>query len=316
MTGYLAKRVAALVPVLLALSLLVFLIIHLIPGDPVAMMLGEMGVSKEVVENVRQQLGLNDPLWVQYGRFLKGLARGDLGRSFLQNRAVTDMIMDDLPNTLQLALAGLGVATLLGVGFGVTASVRRGSRLDNAVMALALLGVSMPAFWLGLMLIFLFSLKLGLLPATGGGGLSRLILPAIALGMEAAGTIARLTRSSMLDVLGQEYVTTARSKGLAERVVIYRHALKNALIPVITLLGLEFGRLMGGTVVIETVFSRPGVGRLLVSAILGRDFPVVQGAVFVSATIYVLANLVVDISYAFVDPRIRYGYAGEGKGAG
>lgn len=316
MTGYLAKRAAALVPVLLALSLLVFLIIHLIPGDPVAMMLGEMGVSKEVVENVRQQLGLNDPLWVQYGRFLKGLARGDLGRSFLQNRAVTDMIMDDLPNTLQLALAGLGVATLLGVGFGVTASVRRGSRLDNAVMALALLGVSMPAFWLGLMLIFLFSLKLGLLPATGGGGLSRLILPAIALGMEAAGTIARLTRSSMLDVLGQEYITTARSKGLAERVVIYRHALKNALIPVITLLGLEFGRLMGGTVVIETVFSRPGVGRLLVSAILGRDFPVVQGAVFVSATIYVLANLVVDISYAFVDPRIRYGYAGEGKGAG
>jgi ABC-type dipeptide/oligopeptide/nickel transport system permease component len=294
------------VPVLLGISVAVFLMMHMVPGDPAKMMLGELAVNKDVVANLRHQLGLDDPIPIQYWRFLKGALHGDLGRSILENQPVARMIWQVLPSTLELTLAGLGIAVLLGVILGITAAVRHRTWVDNVSMVLALWGVSMPTFWMGLLLIFLFSLKLGWLPATGQGGALRLIMPAFTLGYVAAAVIARLVRSSMLEVLRQDYVRTARAKGLADRLVIYRHALKNALIPVVTVLGLQFGALLGGTVIIETVFSRPGVGRLAVTSILSKDFQVTQGTVLMSAVFYTLVNLIVDFSYAALDPRIRY----------
>jgi ABC-type dipeptide/oligopeptide/nickel transport system permease component len=294
------------VPVLLGISIAAFLMMHLVPGDPAKMMLGELAVDKEAIANLRHQLGLDDPIPVQYWRFLKGALRGDLGRSILENQPVARMIWQVLPSTVELTLAGLGIAVMLGVLLGVTAAVRHRTWVDNSSMVLALWGVSMPTFWTGLLLIFLFSLKLGWLPATGQGGLQRLIMPAFTLGYVAAAVIARLVRSSMLEVLQQDYVRTARAKGLADRLVVYRHALKNALIPVVTVLGLQFGALLGGAVIIETVFSRPGIGRLAVSSILSKDFQVTQGTVLMSAAFYTLVNVIVDFSYAFLDPRIRY----------
>jgi len=270
------------------------------------MMLGEAGVSQEAVDNVRQQLGLNDPLWVQYQRFATNALRGDLGKSMLQNRNVTDLILAQLPATLELTMAGLVLAVVFGGVAGIIAAVRQNSWVDSSSMVVALAGISMPSFWLSLLMIFLFSLKLGWLPATGRGGLIRLIMPSVALGFGVAALLARMVRSSMLEVLKQDYVRTARAKGLVERVVVYRHALANALIPVVTVVGLEFGRLMSGAVVIETVFARAGIGRLTVTAILSKDYPLVQGAVMVSALVYLAANLIVDISYALIDPRIRY----------
>jgi ABC-type dipeptide/oligopeptide/nickel transport system permease component len=296
----------AAVPVLLGISVVAFLMMHMVPGDPAKMMLGELAVQKEAVENLRRVLGLDDPVPVQYWRFLTRALRGDLGRSVLENQPVARMIWQVLPSTIELTLTGLGIAVFLGVLLGVTAAVRHRTWMDNASMVVALWGVSMPTFWMGLLLIFLFSLKLGWLPATGQGGVARLIMPAFTLGYVAAAVIARLVRSSMLEVLGQEYVRTARAKGLAERFVVYRHALKNALIPVVTVLGLQFGALLGGTVVIETIFSRPGVGRLAVTSILNKDFLVTQGTVLMSAVFYTLVNIIVDFSYAFLDPRIRY----------
>ncbi len=293
-------------PVLLGISVAVFLMMHLVPGDPAKMMLGELAVQKEAVANLRRQLGLDDPIPVQYWRFLTGALHGDLGRSILENQPVARMIWQVLPSTVELTLAGLGIAVVLGGILGVTAAVRQNSWVDNASMVLALWGVSMPSFWMGLLLIFLFSLKLGWLPATGQGGLLRLLMPAFTLGYVASAVIARLVRSSMLEVLRQDYVRTARAKGLADRLVIYRHALKNAMIPVVTVLGLQFGALLGGAVVIETVFSRPGIGRLAVTSILSKDFQVTQGTVLMSAVFYTLVNIVVDVSYAVLDPRIRY----------
>jgi len=297
--------VAAL-PVLLGISIAVFLMMHLVPGDPAKMMLGELAVDEEVVANFRHQLGLDDPVPVQYWRFLRNALRGDLGRSILENQPVARMIWQVLPSTVELTLAGMGVAVLLGGLLGVTAAVRHHTWVDNGSMLLALWGVSMPSFWMGLLLIFLFSLKLGWLPATGQGGWVRLVMPAFTLGYVAAAVIARLVRSSMLEVLRQDYVRTARAKGLAERLVVYRHALRNALIPVVTVMGLQFGALLGGTVVIETVFSRPGIGRLAVTSILSKDFQVTQGTVLMSAVFYTLVNIIVDVSYAALDPRIRY----------
>ena len=293
-------------PVLFGISVAVFLMMHLVPGDPAKMMLGELAVQKEAVENMRRVLGLDDPIPVQYWRFLKGALRGDLGHSILENQPVARMIWQVLPSTIELTLAGLGIAVLLGGVLGITAAVRQNSWIDNGSMVLALWGVSMPSFWMGLLLIFLFSLKLGWLPATGQGGFLRLIMPAFTLGYVASAVIARLVRSSMLEVLRQDYVRTARAKGLADRLVIYRHALKNAMIPVVTVLGLQFGALLGGAVVIETVFSRPGIGRLAVTSILSKDFQVTQGTVLMSAVFYTLVNIVVDFSYALLDPRIRY----------
>lgn len=306
MIHFIRGRLLAAIPVILGVSILTFSILHLLPGDPVLAMLGESGGTPERVAQLRANLGLDDPLIVQYGRFLFNALRGDLGRSVRSNRPVLDEIGQQAPSTVQLTFTGLGLAILLGTTLGVLAAHFRDSWLDKASLVLSLVGVSMPSFWLGMLLIFLFSLRLGWLPATGQGGIERLIMPAFTLAVQAMAVIALLTRSNMREVLNQEYVTTARAKGLAERVVLMRHALKNALIPVVTIVGLQFGALLGGAVIIENVFSRQGMGRLAVEAILNRDFPVVQGIVLMAGTVYVLVNLLVDISYAILDPRIRY----------
>jgi len=306
LTVYLIQRVLSAIPVLLGLTILVFSLTHLVPGDPAEMMLGEAAVSLEIVESMREQLGLNRPLHVQYFGYVADLFRGDLGTSFLARRSVAEMIGRVLPSTLVLTFAGLGVAVLLGVGLGVLAAVRHNSWIDNLTMVFALIGVSMPSFWLGLMLIFTFSLQLGWFPATGAGGIERLVLPALTLGFAGSAVIARMVRSSVLEALNQDYVRTAYAKGLGTAGIIVKHVMKNAMIPVLTVIGLEFGRLLSGTVVIEVVFSRPGIGRLLVDAILKKDFIVVQGVVLLSAFFYLAVNLLVDLSYGLADPRIRY----------
>jgi ABC-type dipeptide/oligopeptide/nickel transport system permease component len=304
--SYIAQRILAAVPVLLGVSLLVFSMLHLVPGDPVRLMLSEFQTTPEQIERLRSQLHLDEPLPVQFGRYLWNASHGDLGSSIRTRRPVAVEIADNLPSTMQLALAGLLVAAVLGVTLGIVAAVNQRSWIELGSMLLALLGVSMPSFWLGLLLIFLLSLRLRIFPATGGGDLLHLVLPAITLGLGAAAILARLTRSSMLEVLRQEYVTTARAKGLLEWVVITRHALKNALIPVVTIFGLQFGQLLAGTFVVETVFARPGLGRLVIDGILNKDLPVVQGVVLVVATAYVVVNLLVDLMYGVLDPRIRY----------
>ena len=306
MYAYFARRLLSTIPVLFGVLLLVFSMLHLVPGDPVKMMLGEFGASPAQIAKLKSQLHLDEPLPEQFGRYVWDAAHGDLGRSIRSNKPVTQEIRDNLPSTLQLAICGLLVATLIGIPLGVLAAVKQYSILDAGSMLVALIGISMPSFWLGLLLIFAFSLKVRLFPATGGGDLRHLVLPAVTLGLGASAIIARLTRSSMLEVLRHEYVTTARAKGLRESRVIIRHALKNALIPVVTIFGLQFGQLLAGTVVIETVFGRPGIGRLIVDAILNKDFPLVQGIVLVVAISYVVVNLIVDLLYAFLDPRIRY----------
>ncbi len=303
---YLVKRLLAAIPVLFGVSVVVFSMLHLVPGDPVKMMLSEFQTSPEQIARLRAQLHLDEPLPKQFGRFLWNALHGDLGSSIRSRRPVLTEILDNLPSTAVLALAGMVVAILMGVTLGVIAAVRQHSWFDTCSMLAALLGVSMPSFWLGLLLIFALSLKLGWLPATGGGDVRHLIMPAVTLGMGAAAIIARLSRSCMLEVLRQEYITTARSKGLWEPLVILRHGLKNALIPVVTIVGLQLGQLLGGTVIIETVFARPGVWRLIVNGILEKDFPLVQGIVLVGATSYVFINLLVDVTYALLDPRIRY----------
>ncbi|MDQ3411083.1 MAG: ABC transporter permease [Chloroflexota bacterium] len=306
MGAYLARRLAQAALVLLGVSILVFSMMYVLPGDPVLTMLGEEVVSADVVENAREQLRLNDPLVVQYGRFLTNALRGDLGRSWRTHEPVTKIIVDQFPATLQLTVAGLGLAIVFGGMLGLIAAIRPYSLVDNVSMFMALIGVSMPSFWLGLLLIFLFSLHLNWIPATGYGGLERLILPAVTLGLQASAIIARLVRASMLEVLRDEYITTARAKGITERLVVGRHALRNALIPVVTVIGLQFGGLLGGAVIIETIFARQGIGRVAVTAITGKDFPLVQGIVLFAAAIYVASNLAIDILYAWLDPRIRY----------
>jgi len=278
-----------------------------VPGDPVKIMLAEFVTTPDQIAQMRAQLHLDEPVLKQYGRFVGSALRGDLGVSIRSRRPVTAEITENIGSTGQLALASMLVAIGLGVPLGLLAALGRNSWLDVAAMVVALLGVAMPSFWLGFLLIFVFSLHLGWLPATGGGDLLHLVMPAVALGMIAAAIIARLTRSSMLEVLGQDYVRTARAKGLGSGSVIVRHALRNALIPVVTVFGLQFGNLLAGAVIVETVFSRPGLGRLIVGGILAKDFPLVQGTVLFVAAAYVLINVVVDVAYAYVDPRIRIG---------
>jgi peptide/nickel transport system permease protein/oligopeptide transport system permease protein len=304
---YLARRLLAVIPVLFGVTLAVFSMLFLVPGDPVKMMLAEFVTTPAQIEQMRAQLHLDEPILKQYGRFVGNALRGDLGTSIRSRRAVSTEIGENVGSTAQLALASMAVAIAIGVPLGLMAALLRNSWLDAGSMVVALLGVSMPSFWLGLLLIFTFSLHLGWFPATGGGDLWHLVLPSVTLGMIASAIIARLTRSSMLEVLGQDYVRTARAKGLAWWGVVVRHALKNALIPVITIFGLQFGNLLAGAVIVETVFSRPGLGRLIVGGILAKDFPLVQGTVLFVATAYVMINVLVDITYAFVDPRIRFG---------
>ena len=294
-------------PVLFGVTLAVFSMLFLVPGDPVKMMLAEFVTSPDQIAQMRAQLHLDEPLPQQYGRFVANALRGDLGTSIRSRRPVATEIAENIASTAQLALASMAVAVALGVPLGLLAALFRNTWLDVGSMVVALLGVSMPSFWLGLLMIFVFSLHLAWFPATGGGDLLHLVLPSLTLGTIASAIIARLTRSSMLEVLGQDYVRTARAKGLAWWGVVVRHALKNALIPIITIFGLQFGNLLAGAVIVETVFSRPGLGRLIVGGILAKDFPLVQGTVLFVAASYVMINVLVDIAYAFVDPRIRVG---------
>ncbi len=306
MTHYIAQRIVQVIPVIAGISVVTFLMLHLVPGDPVLLFAGDKPLSEERAAEIRHQLGLDRPLLEQYWDYARKAVVGDLGVGLRSQRAVRDSILEVLPSTVQLTLAALTFAAVVGISLGVFAAVSHGSWADTATMALAMLGVSMPVFYSSLLLILLFSFTLAWLPATGQGGIERLIMPTLALGMTSSAVLARLVRSSMLEVLRQEYVVTARAKGLAERLVLVRHALKNALIPAVTVLGLQLGALLGGAVITETIFSRPGVGRLAVDAIGSRDFPLVQGTVLFVATGYVLVNLLVDISYAYIDPRIRY----------
>ncbi len=303
MTAYILRRIAQVVPVLIGVSILAFLMSHLVPGDPVSVMLGQSGTAEDV-ERLREELGLNDPIYVQYGRFVSNAVQGDLGRSIRSGQPVLTEIQDRFGTTLTLTVVAVAVATVVGMALGIAAATS-GKSGDAAIMAFALLGISMPYFWSGILLILLFGLKLGWLPIAGSGP-KALILPAITLAAPAAAVLARMTRSTMLEVLNQDFVRTARAKGLRERIVVLRHVLKNALIPVVTIIGLQFGGLLAGSVIVESVFSRPGLGRYTVTAIQARDFPQIQGIVLVTAAIYVFVNLAVDLFYAVLDPRIRY----------
>lgn len=306
MGSYVLRRLLSAVPVFVGIATIVFLVLQVLPGDPVAMMLG-FSVTAEATARLRAELGLDDPLWVQYVRYWRNLARGDLGRSMSMDVPVAQALWAQFPATLQLTVAGMGCAVVLGMLLGVLAAVRHHTWWDTATMTVALAGVSIPSFWLGLLLILAFAVHLNWFPITGQGGWERLVLPAIAVGLRAAGLLARLTRSSVLEVLRDDYVTTARAKGAPERRVIFHHVLRNALIPVVTVAGLQFGQLMSGAVIIESVFAREGLGRLIVHGIMQRDILLVQGAALFLATTYVLVNLAVDLSYAVLDPRIRLG---------
>lgn len=307
MSRYIQRRLISSVPVILGVTLITFSLLHLIPGDPVMVLYGrgQLVASGETLDALREKLGFNDPLYVQYGRFLLGAIRGDLGRSLQTNRPVVQEIMDQLPSTLQLTGASMLIAIVVGTLLGIVSGWKHNQWIDNASMLLALLGISIPSFWLGYLMVLTFSLRLGWLPATGYGGLDRLILPAATLGLTEAALIARLVRSSLIEVLQENYVVTARAKGLSERVVLTRHALRNAILPVITLIGLQFGYLLGGAVVIESVFARQGIGRLAVDGIIYKDFPLVQGCILYMAMGIILVNMLMDILYAYVDPRIQ-----------
>lgn len=305
MIRYIIARLLSTIPVLVIVSVLVFLMIHLTPGDPVQIMLGESGASAEQIARVRTQLGLDKPLPVQYGRFIQQLITGEV-RSIRTQQPVVRQFWRLFPNTLQLTLVSLVLAAVVGIVLGVIAATHQHSWLDTLAMAGSFLGVSIPNFWLALVLIYFFAVRLGWLPATGAGSVKQLILPAVVLALQQTALIARLVRAHMVEVLQEEYIKTARAKGLRERSVLMAHALRNAFLPVITLLGLNFGYLLSGTVIVETVFARPGIGRYIVDGILQKDFPLVQGAVLMTATIYLLVNLLTDLSYAVIDPRISH----------
>ncbi len=306
MLGYIFKRLMLAIPVLLGVSILVFAIIRFIPGDPARAIAG-VHATPQHIEQVRREMLLDEGLHVQYYVYMSNLLQGDLGRSTFSRRPVVTELRERFPNTVILSLAAMFVATVVGMSAGIISATKRYSIFDYSSMVGALVGVAAPVFWLGIMFQLLFAVRLGWLPSGQMGTFKHLILPSLTLGLATAALIARITRSSMLDVLRQDYITTARSKGLAERVVTYKHALKNALIPVVTVMGLQFGTLLGGAVLVETVFSWPGIGRLMVESILRRDYPVVQGAVLLLAVTFVMINLLVDVIYAFLDPRISYG---------
>ena len=301
---YVGRRVAHTALILIGITVVVFWVIRL-SGDPVLLML-PADASQQDIERLRQSLGFDQPVHVQLWRFMERVATGDFGKSLRFQEPALPLVLDRLPNTVLLALTALSISTLVAIPLGVLSAVRRNSSWDYAAMFVALLGQSMPIFWTGIMLITIFSVALDLFPSSGSGTFRHLVLPAVALGFFSTGRVTRLVRGGMLEVLGQDYVRTARAKGLAERGVVYRHALRNCLLPVITIVGLELGSTLGGAVVTEMVFAWPGVGRLIVSAIFARDYPLVQAAVFVVAAMFVLVNLAVDLLYAVVDPRVRY----------
>jgi peptide/nickel transport system permease protein len=307
MSEYLIRRLVLAVPVLFGVSIAVFLMMHLIPGDPaIAMLRGQPTVTDEDIERVRHQMGLDDPIVVQYAKYMGRLVQGDLGESISSHRPVSTMIREQAWQTIQLAMVAMVLAVAIGVTLGTISALRENTWVDSASMLVSLFGVSMPSFWLGLILIYIFSVRLNWLPITGQGDWKLLILPAIALGMDFSAITARLVRASLLEVMRQDYIVAARAKGLSGRAVVMGHAIRNALIAVVTIIGLQFGFLLSGAVVIETVFARQGIGRLAITAILAKDFPLVQGIVLVSAVVYVVINLLVDLSYSLLDPRIHY----------
>jgi peptide/nickel transport system permease protein len=306
MLRYIARRLVVATPTLLGVSLVVFMMVRLLPGDPARVIAGLLATEQDV-ERIRRQLGLDQPAPVQYAIFLVRLAHLDLGTSARTGQPVLSEVLARLPGTVQLATSSIAVATLVGVAAGVLAATHHNRRLDYAISALMLFGVSMPVYWLGLMLIVVFAINLRWLPAAGSQDPGAWIMPTLTLAAFSVALIARMTRSTMLEVLRADYVRTAQAKGLAEVVVVYVHALRNALLPVVTVVGLQFGTLLGGAVLTETVFGWPGMGQLLVESIFSRDYPVVQGIVLTFSTLFILVNLAVDVLYAYIDPRIHYG---------
>lgn len=284
---------------------LVFFIIYMMPGDPVLSMVDPSTATPEAIENMRVELGLDRPFYSQFADYFSQMIQGDLGHSRITSEPVLDKIFMHLPATLTLSLASILFSIIIGVGFGVLSAIYRNRWLDSVVRIIGLFGISMPTFWSGILLLLIFSVHLNWLPIMGSDGLATLVLPALALGFVGAGFIIRMVRSSMVEVLDEQFILTLRAKGLSERLVMYRHALRNALIPAITVIGLHIGELLAGTVVIETVFSRQGIGRIIADAIMSKDMPVIQGVIFFSAIVYVLVNLLVDLSYSVADPRIR-----------
>jgi peptide/nickel transport system permease protein len=306
MTQYVIRRLIQAVPTIILVTIVVFLMLHLTPGDPAQVFLGDQHSTPEMLANVREQMGLNRPLHIQYLDYMWRAVQGDLGRSLQNNIPVATQIMLRLPWTIELAVMAMFLTMFLGIGLGMVAALRHNTFVDTLAMILALIGISLPVYWSSILLIIVFAINLQILPAIGQGGFERLILPAFALALVSAGSLARMVRSSMLEVLNQDYVLTARSKGLSERVVVGRHALRNALIPVVTVLGLTFGNLLGGAVITETIFARLGIGQMYVEAVLQKDFTLVQGTTLFISLAYVLINILIDVLYVVIDPRITY----------
>ncbi len=304
MKSYLLRRLWQSLLVIFGVSVVVFLILHL-TGDPAALMLPPDATAEDIAK-FRHDMGFDDPVAVQYVRFLKGAVRGDFGQSIRHGEPAMGLVVERLPATFELAGAGLVIALALAIPAGIVSAVRRNTSIDYISTVVALLGQAMPTFWLGIMLILVFSVRLNWLPSSGRGDVEHLILPAITLGLFTTARITRLTRSGMLEVLGQDYIRTARAKGVGEPPVVWKHALKNAAIPIVTIVGIELGTLLGGSVITETIFAWPGVGRLSVQAIFNRDYPVVQSAVFLLASTFVIVNFLVDVVYTYLDPRIRF----------
>lgn len=307
MYKYILKRLLYLIPVIIGVTFIVFTIMYLTPGNPAQILLGE-NAPQESVDKLMEEMGLNDPFIMQYFRFLKNAAKGDFGISYSTKNPVFDEVFSRFPATLKLTIAGMIIAIVIGIPVGIISATKQYSATDSISMVLALLGVSMPNFWLGLMLILLFAVSLGILPSGGDSGFLSLILPAFTLGTGVAAIITRMTRSSMLEVIRQDYIRTARAKGVREKKVINKHALKNALIPVVTVVGLQFGSLLGGAVLTETVFSWPGIGRFMVEAIRQKDTPAVLASVVFMSVVFSIVNLFIDVLYAYLDPRIKSQY--------
>ena len=305
MTRFLIRRLLLTVPVLLGVATLVFSLIHLVPGDPVQAMLGDSATPQDIAD-LRGRLGLDRPLYVQYAAFLKGVGTGNLGASLRTNQPVTAAIADRLPATFELACAAMFVATVIAIPLGIIAAVRSGTRVDYAATTVALLGISIPNFWLGPLMAIAFSVTLGWLPVSGRGTLAHLVLPAMTLGAPLAAVLARMTRASVIEELRELYVLAARARGVSPARAVLRHAFRNSLIPIVTVLGLQFGAVLTGAVITETIFAWPGVGRLLIQSISFRDYPLVQGCILLIAVTYVGMNLMTDLAYGFLDPRIRF----------
>lgn len=304
MLMFILRRLVQTVPVIFGVTLVVFTIMQLVPGDPAVLLAGE-GATKETIEALRVQLGLNQPLYVQYMEYVSSIFQGDFGTSLKNNQPVLDEILLRLPITLELAIFSTMITIVLGMAAGIISAVKPYSITDTVVMVIALLGISLPSFWFGLMLMYGFSVKLQIFPVAGWDSLAHIVLPAFTLGAGGAAIVARMTRSSMLEVIRQDYIRTARAKGVKERVIVYKHALRNALIPVITVVGLQFGALLGGTVLVESIFAINGLGRMIVDSIRMRDLPMVQGGVLVASLVFVAVNLLVDILYRFFNKRIE-----------